>query len=147
MNNIAPIKLVNRTGPHAEAIERWAVIEERGPHEIPIVTVFEDFEAEKRARMFAAKREHIETRLGKARSIAAFALNLLAGAELTHFEKENLQSLCAEFDVAWGASHAGTDARRKAVETSFRDHQRALEAKILILEGKLARARPWWRFW
>lgn len=44
------VTLENRTGPHAEAIDRWAVVIDHGLHKQKVVTVFEDLAAEERAR-------------------------------------------------------------------------------------------------
>lgn len=68
-------------------------------------------------------------------TLAAYALNLLAGAVLEDFERTHLLELAAARGVKWSKSHdalvAGAAARHRALEDRWRDIAAAAERRAL----------------
>lgn len=81
------------------------------------------------------------------KTIAAYAMNLMCGAHLDLFERDNLLLLCAQAGVPYGQSHVKLEAETKRRERAAKEQVDLLLAKILILENKLAARRPWWQFY
>lgn len=78
-----------------------------------------------------------------ARTLGAYALNLLYGADLQPFERDNLVDIAARC-----GARISTDMQKRLEARQARDKMRVDE--IVRLNDELARLkarRRWWKFW
>lgn len=78
-----------------------------------------------------------------ARTLAAYALNMLYGAELYDFEVKNLKELAARYGVL-----ISTDMQRRIEAKVKKAADHAKQVEELVEENRaLRRRRQWWKFW
>lgn len=75
-----------------------------------------------------------------AETLAAYALNLLYGAELEQFERDNLLALAIEAGAVVSERHRRTEQARVL-------RARIRAERVASLEAQLKARRSWWRFW